>query len=149
MRNESGHGASARSMERLWLSAAELRLVAERLSATVVVVADIPIDLAETVKERRRRSARSGGTVGGQMTERATDRLGLRSRVCSAHGPVIYGSPEQVAVWIDSVRRLLVLEPDDVLGDVAVQRAVLQLAGFLVDRCGLGTELTNEAGPAR
>jgi hypothetical protein len=54
---ESRHVALSGPLERLWLSAAELRLVADELGSTVVVVADVPGDLAEIVKERRRRAA--------------------------------------------------------------------------------------------
>lgn len=55
--HESRQAASSRPLERLWMSAAELRLVADELGSTVVVVADVPVDLAEIVKERRRRAA--------------------------------------------------------------------------------------------
>ena len=47
----------ARRSERLWLSAAELRVVANEVGVTVVVEADLPVDLADIVKARRRHSA--------------------------------------------------------------------------------------------
>jgi hypothetical protein len=44
-----------RPYERLWLSAAELRLIADEVGTTVVVLADLPIELVDLVKTRRRR----------------------------------------------------------------------------------------------
>lgn len=51
--------APTRPYERLWLSAVELRLVADEVGATVVVLADLPVGLADIVKTRRRRFAAS------------------------------------------------------------------------------------------
>lgn len=47
----------SRPFERLWLSAGELRMVADEVGPTVVVVADLPVGLADMVKTRRRRLA--------------------------------------------------------------------------------------------
>lgn len=46
-----------RPFERLWLSADELRMVADEVGPTVVVVTDLPVGLADMVKTRRRRQA--------------------------------------------------------------------------------------------
>jgi hypothetical protein len=68
------------------------------------------------------------------MAERDDDLLRGQCPRSRAPRPVVYGSPQQVAVWLDSVRRLLALEPDEVLADPQVQKSARQLAGLLSDR---------------
>lgn len=55
-----------RPFERLWLSACELRMVADEVGPTVVVVADLPVGLADMVKARRRRLAAGYAWRNGQ-----------------------------------------------------------------------------------
>jgi hypothetical protein len=40
----------------------------------------------------------------------------------------------QLAIWIDSVRRLLAHEPDEAVAHVKVRQSARQLAEILVDR---------------
>jgi hypothetical protein len=48
--------------------------------------------------------------------------------------PIVYGAPDQFVGWLDSVARLLELEPDEVFDDAGVKEAVGRLSRLIARR---------------
>lgn len=48
--------------------------------------------------------------------------------------PVVYGSPNQVAVLLDSITRMMEREPAEVFQDAEVKHSVARLSGLICGR---------------
>jgi hypothetical protein len=62
----------------------------------------------------------------------------MNHRTCS-RTPIVYGSPGQIAVLLDSITRLMEHEPDEVFGDADVKQAAQRLSHLIACRVPEGS----------